>query len=266
MNANGRDAGAPDSIGRTPSRRARRAPRSRLVGIIGGMSWESTAVYYRIMNQLVADRLGGLHSARILLHSVDFEPVERLQAEGDWEGAGEILGGIARTLVGAGAEILLLATNTMHIVAAEVESAAGIPLVHIADSTGEALVAAGVRTAGLLGTRFTMERDFYRGRLAERFGLDIVVPDEGDREIVHRIIYEELCRGIVEDDSRRLYVEVIDRLIARGAQGVILGCTEIPLLVRPGDTSVALFDTTRIHAGAAVEMAFEGIGEEGGPR
>jgi aspartate racemase len=230
------------------------------------MSWESTTRYYRIINQLVAERLGGLHSARILLHSVDFAPVERLQAESDWESAGKVLGDIARALAGAGAEILLLATNTMHIVADEVASAGGIPFVHIADSTGEALVAAGVRTAGLLGTRFTMERDFYRGRLAERLGLKIVVPHDSDREVVHRIIYEELCKGVVREESRRVYVEVIDRLIERGAQGIVLGCTEIPMLVRPQDTSVPVFDTTRIHARAAVETALERTGPEGSLR
>ncbi len=229
----------------------------RLIGLIGGMSWESTAVYYRLMNEGVAERLGGLHSARILLRSVDFEPIERLQIHGEWERAGDVLSEIARGLVGAGAEILLIATNTMHIVAGEVEAAAGVPLIHIADATGEAVRASGIRTVGLLGTRFTMEQDFYRLRLTEHAGVEVLVPDRGAREGIDRIIYDELCKGVVREESRRTYVEVIDRLVARGAEGIVLGCTEIPLLVRPHDVDVPVFDTTRIHAAAAVAMALE---------
>ena len=210
----------------------------KLVGLIGGMSWESTVEYYRIMNQLVAERLGGLHSARLLIHSVDFAPMEELQARGDWDPAARELGDVASSLAGAGAEAVLLCTNTMHVVASQVEAAAGVPLIHIADTTGRAVGAAGLDSIGLLGTRFTMEKDFYRERLAERYDLDVLIPDEGDRELVHSVIYDELCRGQVREESRRAYVEVIERLVERGAGGIILGCTEISLLVGQEDVAV----------------------------
>ena len=230
----------------------------KTAGLLGGMSWESTLVYYRIVNELVAERLGGLHSAQVLLYSVDFSVVERMQSAGDWQAAAKLLGDAGRALATAGADFLVICTNTMHIVADEIELAAGLPLVHIADATGGAVAAKGLRTVGLLGTRFTMERDFYRGRLAERFGLCVLVPDEADREAIHRVVYDELCKGVVREESRRAFAAIVERLAARGAEGIILGCTEIPMLVRPGDVRVPVFDTTRIHAAAAVERMLAG--------
>jgi aspartate racemase len=217
------------------------------------MSWESTALYYRALNEGVASRLGGFHSADLLLDSVDFADVEGMQAAGDWDAAAALLGGRARALADAGADFLVLATNTMHLVAEGIEAAAGIPLLHIADPTGDALIAAGRTRVGLLGTRFTMERAFYAERLRERFGLDVLVPDAGDRETVHRIIYDELVHGVVTEPSRDAYRGVIDRLVAAGADSVILGCTEITLLVGAGDSPVPVFDTTALLAAAAVD-------------
>lgn len=227
----------------------------KTIGLIGGMSWESTLPYYRRINQQVAERLGGLHSARIILHSVDFFEVERLQAAGDWDRAGEMLAGIARGLERAGADLLVLCTNTMHIVADRIESATRIPLVHIADATAGAVAAAGMTTVGLLGTRFTMEQDFYRGRLERKHGIRVLVPPEPDRETVNRVIFEELCRGSLLPQSRSEYTRIISELAANGAEGVVLGCTEIGLLVKPGDVGVGLFDTAVIHADAAVVRA-----------
>jgi aspartate racemase len=217
------------------------------------MSWESTALYYRALNEGVATRLGGFHSADLLLDSVDFADIERMQAADDWDGATVLLGTRARALAEAGAEFLVLATNTMHLVAEGIETVAGIPLLHIADPTGSALVAAGHSRVGLLGTRFTMERDFYAARLRERFGLDVLVPDAADRDTVHRVIYDELVHGVVTEESRDAYRAVIDRLVAAGADSVILGCTEITLLVGPADSPVPVFDTTALHAAAAVD-------------
>jgi aspartate racemase len=225
------------------------------IGLLGGMSWESTALYYRAINEGVAARLGGFHSADLLLASVDFAHIERMQAADDWDGATALLGERARSLAAAGAELLVLCTNTMHIVSDGIESAAGIPLLHIADPTGEALVAGGHRRVALLGTRFTMERDFYRRRLAEKFGLEVLVPEPADRDSVHRVIYDELVHGTITDASRAEYRAVIDRLVAAGADAVILGCTEITLLVGPDDSPVPVFDTTELHARAAVDAA-----------
>lgn len=227
----------------------------KTIGLLGGMSWESTVGYYRAINEGVKQALGGLHSARIAMVSVDFEPIERMQHAGDWAGTARRLADAARQVEAAGAEGLLICTNTMHKVAPEIEAAIGIPLLHIADATGARLVAVDVRTVGLLGTGFTMEEDFYKGRLAQRFGLDVRVPTAADRRIVHRVIYEELCLGRVTPEARADYLRIIDTLAAQGAQAVILGCTEIGMLIAQVDTEVPLFDTTAIHAQAAVDWA-----------
>lgn len=227
----------------------------KMIGLIGGMSWESSVLYYQSINRRVAARLGGLHSARCLLYSVDFAEIEACQARGDWERAGERLADTARALQAAGADLIGLCTNTMHKVADAIQNAVDIPLLHIADATGAALVAAGVRRTGLLGTRFTMEQAFYRERLAERFGLDVVVPDAPARDAVHRVIYDELCRGEVREESRARYVAIVQALVDRGAEGVVLGCTEVGMLLRPQDASVPLFDTAQLHAQALVDAA-----------
>jgi aspartate racemase len=224
----------------------------RLLGVLGGMSWTSTEAYYRGLNEGVAARLGGLHSARLVLHSVDFAPVAQAQHAGDWDAAAAVLTEAARGLAAAGAGALLLATNTMHRVAGPVEDAAGVPLLHIADPTADALLAAGVGRVGLLATRFTMEEGFYVDRLRGR-GLDVVVPQPADRDVVHRVIYDELVHDVVREESRRAYREVVDRLAAAGAQAVVLGCTEIGLLLGAGDTDVPLFDTTALHVAAGVD-------------
>lgn len=229
----------------------------KTIGLIGGMSWESTVPYYRIINQVIKEQLGGLHSARVVLYSVDFHEIEVLQRRGDWEKAGEILASAARSLEAAGAEFIVLCTNTMHTVASVIEGAVSLPMVHIADPTAEAIKAAGHRTVGLLGTRFTMEQPFYRERLEREHGLNVLTPEEDDRAIVHRIIYEELCLGDVKPDSRVQYQRILSRLKARGAEAVILGCTEISLLVRPEDTDVPLVDTTAVHARAAALFALK---------
>jgi aspartate racemase len=226
----------------------------RTIGLIGGMSWESTAEYYKLANTLVAQRLGGLHSARLLLASVDFAEIEELQRAGDWERAGQVLADVARSVQAGGADLLLLCTNTMHIVADAVAAAVDVPLLHIGDVTANAVRAAGVTRVGLLGTAFTMEQTFYRDRLAAH-GLDVLVPGASDRALVHRVIYDELCLGIVRDESRAAYREVIDRLVDAGACGIVLGCTEIELLVGQADSPVPVFPTTRLHVEAAVELA-----------
>ena len=226
------------------------------IGLIGGMSWESSAEYYRLVNTLVRERRGGLHSARCVLYSVDFAEIERLQVEGRWEEAGVVLAGAARSVEAAGADMVLLCTNTMHKVADQVQEAVGIPLVHLADTTAAAVAAAGLETVGLLGTAFTMEQSFYRDRLAGH-GLRVLVPTVDDRALVHRVIYDELCVGVVRDDSRDAYREVIDRLVKEGAQGIVLGCTEIELLIGPDDSPVPVFPTTRLHVEAAVELALK---------
>jgi len=227
----------------------------KTIGLLGGMSWESTAGYYRSINEGVKNALGGLHSARIVLYSVDFAPVEKLQCAGDWEGTAGILSDAARRIQAAGADFLLICTNTMHKVAPQVEKSIEIPVLHIADATADILVANGIRKVGLLGTAFTMEHDFYKGRLARNYGMEVLVPGADDRKIVHNIIYQELCLGQIRDDSRKAYLRIIDALAGEGAQAVILGCTEIGLLVSQADTPVRLVDTTAIHAAKAVEHA-----------
>ena len=234
----------------------------RLLGLIGGMSWESTAIYYRHLNELVRERLGGLHSARLLLWSVDFAEIAALQHDGRWDEAGERLIEAARRLEAAGAAGLVLCTNTMHKLADRLQAAVGIPLLHIADATGEAIAAAGCSRPALLATRFTMEQPFYAGRLRERFGLDPLVPDEAGRAEIHRIIYEELCRGVVTDASRRAALRSIDRLRDQGADSVILGCTELTMLLGPADVELPVFDTTRLHAEAAADFALSPGGAE----
>jgi aspartate racemase len=221
------------------------------------MSWESTVTYYQLINEEVGRRLGGFHSAPVLLSSVDFAEIERMQTTGAWDDAGRALSNEAAALERAGADLLILATNTMHKVAETIERAVSIPMLHIADATGRAVVAAGVETVALLGTRYTMEQDFYRGRLASRFGLKVLVPDAGDRATVDAVIFDELVHGIVSETSKRSYIDIIGRLVELGAEGVILGCTEIGLLVGPEDIEVPAFDTTRLHATAAVAAAME---------
>jgi aspartate racemase len=229
------------------------------IGLIGGMSWESTLPYYRILNETVRDALGGLHSARVLLHSVDFHRIEALQHAGDWDGAGQAMAAAARSLHAGGADFIVLCTNTMHKVADAITAATPLPLLHIADATAEALAAAGITRVGLLGTRFTMEQDFYRKRLEAR-GFEVLVPEADDRDHVHRIIYDELCQGVIRDGSRGEYRRIMAALADAGAEGIILGCTEIPLLVDQGDARVPLFDTTALHARAAALRALGGTG------
>lgn len=226
----------------------------KTLGLIGGMSWESTVPYYRTINEQVRQQLGGLHSARLVLYSVDFYEIEQLQAQGDWETAGKILGEAARCLNRAGADIIVVCTNTMHKVADAIEQIGGLPLLHIADATAQPIREMKLSRIGLLGTRFTMEQAFYRGRLQAQ-GIEVLTPNEADREIVHRIIYEELCLGKIKDDSREEYRRIIHSLEQQGAQGIIFGCTEITLLVGAEDASVPVFDTTAIHAEAAAAFA-----------
>lgn len=225
------------------------------IGLIGGMSWESSLLYYRLINEGVKVRLGGLHSAQILLYSVDFATVEQLQRAGRWDDAAALLVDAAQRLQRGGADCLVLCTNTMHKVADAITAGVALPLLHIADATGAAIIAAGLRTVGLLGTRFTMEEPFYAGHLRERFGLEVLVPAADDRALVHRVIYEELCLGVITPSSKAAYQAVMARLVAQGAEGIILGCTEIGLLVEAGDAAVPLFDTTALHAQAAVDWA-----------
>ncbi|MEN3758362.1 aspartate/glutamate racemase family protein [Aeromonas veronii] len=227
----------------------------KCIGLLGGMSWESTVSYYQALNRGVRAQLGGLHSARVLLNSVDFAGIERLQHAGDWPATARLLAAEARKLQDGGADFLLIGTNTMHKVAPEIEAAIDIPLLHIADATAAKLRADGITRVGLLGTRFTMEQDFYKGRLQERFGLAVLVPDEAGRERVHRIIYDELCLGEIRESSRAEYLAIIEALAAAGAEAVILGCTEIALLVGDARAAVPLYDTTAIHAEAAVALA-----------
>jgi aspartate racemase len=226
----------------------------KTIGLLGGMSWESTIPYYRLINEAVKQRLGGLHSAKLLLHSVDFAQIEACQRAGDWDAAGAHLAQAARGLQMAGAELLLIGANTMHKVAPAIEAAIDIPLLHVADATAQAVRSAGIARVGLLGTRFTMEQDFYVDRLASH-GLEVLVPPSADRDEIHRVIYAELCQGRFEDASRRVFRRVMTDLVARGVGGIILGCTEIGLLVDAGDAAVPQFDTTRLHALAAVEAA-----------
>jgi aspartate racemase len=226
--------------------------------MLGGMSWESSAEYYRLANELVRDRLGGLHSARVLLASVDFADIEALQVSGDWDEAGRLLAVAAQGLEAAGADLVLICTNTMHKVADQVQAAVSIPLLHLGDVTAAAVRAAGLSTVGLLATGFTMEQDFYRDRLAGH-GLTVLLPEASDRADVHRIIYDELCLGVIREESRETYRQVIGRLVAAGAEGIILGCTEIELLIGADDSPVTVFPTTRIHVAAAVDASLAGL-------
>lgn len=230
----------------------------RRLGLIGGMTWHSTVDYYRLINEGVQARLGGSHSADLVMLSVDFAPVEEMQGRGDWPGMGRLMAAAARMLEAAGAEGLVICANTMHRLADDVTGAVRIPLIHIADATAGAIIATGLETVGLLGTRYTMELDFYRGRLEKMYGLRVLIPDEPGRSSVHNIIYKELAQGIVNEDSRRDYIGIIEDLKDRGAQGVILGCTEIPLLLKAADSPIPVFDTTALHAAAAIGFAISG--------
>ena len=227
----------------------------KTIGLIGGMSWESSIEYYRIINETTKDKLGGLHSAKSLMCSVDFAEIEVLQHQGKWTEAGEILINAAKSLESGGADFIVLCTNTMHKVAENIQTNVGIPLLHIADATAQRVKEAGIQNIGLLGTRFTMEDDFYKGRLVENYGLAVNIPDAGGREIVHRVIYDELVVGKIEDNSKKQYIDIMKQMVSQGSEGIILGCTEIGLLVHQEDSQVPLFDTTRIHAEAAVEYA-----------
>jgi aspartate racemase len=229
----------------------------KTIGLIGGMSWESSLEYYRIINQQVKKRLGGLHSAKSLMFSVDFDEIEKLQHQGNWSEATEIMIDAAKRVEKGGADFVVICTNTMHRMADDVQSSIKIPLLHIADATAEKIKDRGLRKVGLLGTKFTMEQDFYKGRLVINHGLDILVPDERERLIIHEIIYTELCLGKIDQGSKSKFVAIINRLITNGIEAVILGCTEIPLLVHQEDVTVPLFDTTRIHAESAVEYALK---------
>lgn len=227
----------------------------KTIGLLGGMSWESTVHYYRAINEGIKEAIGGLHSAKIAMYSVDFEPIEKLQHEGDWEGTARILVEAALSIQAAGADFLVICTNTMHKVAPEIQNAIDIPLLHIADATADVLLGDKIKNVGLLGTAFTMEQGFYKGRLKEKYGIKVLIPDKTDREIVHKIIYDELCLGKIEPASKAEYVRIIGSLARRGAEAVILGCTEIGMLVSQKDTEVRLVDTTVIHAEKAVQLA-----------
>lgn len=225
------------------------------MGLIGGMSWESSLEYYRIVNETVKERLGGFHSAKCILYSVDFEEVEKLQHLGDWDALTRLMVDSAKRLEKAGADFVLICTNTMHKMAGDVQDAIDVPFLHIVDVTAEAIKRKGQKRVGLLGTKFTMEQDFYRGRLKEKHGLEVLVPDQDERQAVHDILYSELCLGMIKDFSRERFKSVIQNLVERGVQGVILGCTEIPLIVSQKDYAIPLYDTTRLHAQAAVDFA-----------
>ena len=227
----------------------------KTIGLIGGMSWESSLTYYRIINETVKARVGELHSAKSILYSVDFAEIEILQRKGEWAKAAQMLAEAAKSLERGGADFIVLCTNTMHKVADEMQATVHIPLLHIADATAQVVKAAGIQRIGLLGTRFTMEEEFYKGRLAEKYGLQVSIPGQQEREIVHRVIYDELVLGKIRQTSKEQYSDIIAQMIAQGAEGIILGCTEIGLLIQQQDSQVPLFDTTRIHAEAAVTYA-----------
>ncbi|MGF9966790.1 aspartate/glutamate racemase family protein [Bacillus rhizoplanae] len=228
----------------------------KMIGLIGGMSWESSAQYYRVINEEVKNKLGGVHSAKCLLYSVDFEEIERYQSKGDWKQAGEVLGEAASSLEKGGANFIIICTNTMHKVVDDIKEKINIPILHIADATANQVQKQGINKVGLLGTKYTMEQDFYKSRL-ESNGIEVIVPNENDREIINKVIYDELCLGKVCQKSRDYYKKVIERLVYNGAEGIILGCTEIGLLVKPEDSSVPLFDTAFIHAIEAVNKSLE---------
>lgn len=229
----------------------------KTIGLIGGMSWESSVVYYQLINRKARQMLGGVHSARTLMYSVDFGEVAELQHEGKWIELGWLMGDAARRLEAGGADLVVLCTNTMHKVAAAVETAVDIPFLHIGDAVGENILATASKVVGLLGTKFTMEQDFLKGRLLDSYGIKTLIPDDPDREMVHSVIYDELVKGVIKDRSRQAFLTIIDSLTAAGAQGIVLGCTEIPLLVAAADTDAVLFDTTKIHAERAFDLAME---------
>lgn len=229
----------------------------KTIGMLGGMSWQSTVSYYQLLNTGIKDALGGLHSAKIAMVSVDFEEIEKMQVKGDWTGAATSLSAAALSIEAAGADFLLICTNTMHKVAPEIEASISIPLLHIADSTGEQLVLDGHKKVGLLGTAFTMEQEFYKGRLTDKHSIEVLTPSLTDRQIIHDIIYNELCLGIISDKSRVQYLRIIDDLSSRGAEAIILGCTEISLLVQQTQTTAPLYDTTAIHATSAIAFALQ---------
>ncbi|MFA5994170.1 MAG: aspartate/glutamate racemase family protein [Parcubacteria group bacterium] len=229
----------------------------KTIGLIGGMSWESSLEYYRIINEQIKEKLGGLHSAKSLMYSVDFDEIEKLQHQGNWDEATKLMIDAAQRLEKGGADFVVICTNTMHKMAEDVQHNIQIPLLHIADATAEKIKKAGLKKIGLLGTKFTMEEDFYKGRLINKYGLEVVIPDDQDRQIVHDVIYNELCLGGINQSSKDQFIGIINKLVDNGAEAVILGCTEIPLLVQQKDVAVRLFDTTRIHAESAVELSLE---------
>ncbi|UNM95004.1 aspartate/glutamate racemase family protein [Ignatzschineria rhizosphaerae] len=226
------------------------------IGLIGGMSWESTALYYQWINREVQKRLGGLHSAKMIVTSVDFAEIEKMQSQGDWDLAAKVLADEAKALESAGADCVVLCTNTMHKLAKEIEDAISIPFIHVAKATGEAILAENITNVALLGTAFTMEQEFYKSRL-EEMGISVMIPDERDRKVVHEIIYQELCRGMILESSKRTYCEIVEKLIAQGAQGVILGCTEITMLIGDVKFTIPTFDTTHLHALKAVDFSLQ---------
>lgn len=227
----------------------------KTIGLIGGMSWESTELYYRLLNETVKSQLGGLHSAKIVLYSVDFAEIEKLQHLGDWDKTAEILTHAAQGLEKAGADFIVICTNTMHLVEPQIQAGINIPILHIADATAEEIIANSISKIGLLGTAFTMEQDFYKGQLEQKYKLDVVTPNAEDRQIIHKIIYDELCLGTLTNESRTKYLLIMQKLVEQGAEAIILGCTEITLLIKPKDTNIRLFDTTEIHGLKAVELA-----------
>ncbi|NOQ25038.1 MAG: amino acid racemase [Bacteroidales bacterium] len=229
----------------------------KTIGLIGGMSWESSLEYYRIINEKVKKELGGLHSAQSLMYSVDFENIKNLQHEGKWDDLTTIMIDAAKRLEKGGADIIVICTNTMHKMAEDIQNNIDLPLIHIADTTAQAIKELKLNKIGLLGTKFTMEQDFYKGRLTEKHGLSVVIPNNEDRDIVHKIIYNELCQGNIKDSSKKEYIRIIENMVKNGAEGVILGCTEIPLLIKQGDVNVPVFDTTTIHAEQAVLQAIK---------
>jgi aspartate racemase len=229
----------------------------KIIGLIGGMSWESSAEYYRIINEKIKEKLGGLHSAKSLIYSVDFEEIERLQHQGKWQELIEIMVDAAKRLESGGADFIVICTNTMHKMADEIQKSVKIPLLNIADATAEKVKDRGIKKVGLLGTKFTMEENFYKGRLIDKYGLQVLTPNEQERQIVHDVIYKELCLGIVNPESKKKFIEIIKNLVSDGAEAVILGCTEIPLLIKQDDVEIPIFDTTRIHAEAAVEWSIK---------
>jgi len=229
----------------------------KTIGLIGGMSWESSLEYYRIINEEVKRKLGGLHSAKILMYSVDFEEIEKVQHQGKWDEATKLMIGAAQRLEKGGVDFVVICSNTMHKMSGEVQKNIGVPLLHIGDATAEKIKEVSFKKVGLLGTRFTMEEDFYKRRLTGRYGLEVVIPDEKGRQLVHDIIYKELCLGMIKPSSKGQFCEIIQNLVRDGAEGIILGCTEIPLLIKQEDVKVPLFDTTRIHAESVVEYALK---------